>query len=178
MNRILKFPVSRGIFPPKSIHFSNSQVPSGQALDRGLRRHLLHPSDTATATARNKDHPKKNGDFTLEKWWSIWIWPIFNMKNGDPMVNQCSFFQPELAFDRQNVWFYGDWMGYHGILVGWDWKIGEIYCCRLPCLITAGYMGHKRAWKLLPSGERLHSNEKSPFLMGKSTINGHFQLLC
>ena len=29
----------------------------------------------------------------------------------------------------------------------------------------------------LPSGERLHSNGKSPFLMGKSTINGHFPLL-
>ena len=27
----------------------------------------------------------------------------------------------------------------------------------------------------LPSGKRLHSYGKSPFLMGKSTINGHFQ---
>ena len=30
----------------------------------------------------------------------------------------------------------------------------------------------------IPSGERLHSNGKSPFLMGKSTINSHFPLLC
>ena len=29
----------------------------------------------------------------------------------------------------------------------------------------------------LPFGKRLHSYGKSPFLMGKSTINGHFQLL-
>ena len=27
----------------------------------------------------------------------------------------------------------------------------------------------------LRSGKRLHSYGKSPFLMGKSTINGHFQ---
>ena len=27
----------------------------------------------------------------------------------------------------------------------------------------------------LPSGKRLHNYGKSPFLMGKSTINGHFQ---
>ena len=29
--------------------------------------------------------------------------------------------------------------------------------------------------KNIPSGKRLHSNGKSPFLMGKSTINGHSQ---
>ena len=28
---------------------------------------------------------------------------------------------------------------------------------------------------LLPSGKRLHNYGKSPFLMGKLTINGHFQ---
>ena len=28
---------------------------------------------------------------------------------------------------------------------------------------------------LIPSGKRLHSYWKSPFLMGKSTINGHVQ---
>ena len=28
---------------------------------------------------------------------------------------------------------------------------------------------------LIPSGKRLHSYGKSPFLMGKSTIDGHFQ---
>ena len=28
---------------------------------------------------------------------------------------------------------------------------------------------------VLPSGKRLHSYGKSPFLMGKSTINDHFQ---
>ena len=27
----------------------------------------------------------------------------------------------------------------------------------------------------IPSGKRLHSYGKSPFLMGKSTINSHFQ---
>jgi hypothetical protein len=27
----------------------------------------------------------------------------------------------------------------------------------------------------LPSGKRLHNYGKSPFLMGKSTINGHYQ---
>jgi len=27
----------------------------------------------------------------------------------------------------------------------------------------------------LPSGKRLHNYGKSPFSMGKSTINGHFQ---
>jgi hypothetical protein len=27
----------------------------------------------------------------------------------------------------------------------------------------------------VPSGKRLHNYGKSPFLMGKSTINGHFQ---
>ena len=27
----------------------------------------------------------------------------------------------------------------------------------------------------LPSGKRLHNYGKSPFFMGKSTINGHFQ---
>ena len=27
----------------------------------------------------------------------------------------------------------------------------------------------------LPSGKRSHNYGKSPFLMGKSTINGHFQ---
>ena len=31
---------------------------------------------------------------------------------------------------------------------------------------------------MLPSGELTNSNGKSPFLMGKSTINGHFPLLC
>ena len=35
-------------------------------------------------------------------------------------------------------------------------------------------------WRLqkIPSGERTKSNGKSPCLMGKSTIDGHFQLLC
>jgi hypothetical protein len=28
---------------------------------------------------------------------------------------------------------------------------------------------------LIPSGKRIHNYEKSPFLMGKSTINHHFQ---
>ena len=32
--------------------------------------------------------------------------------------------------------------------------------------------------KMLPSGELTFCYGKSPFLMGKSTINGHFQLLC
>ena len=27
----------------------------------------------------------------------------------------------------------------------------------------------------IPSGKRLHNYGKSPFFMGKSTINGHFQ---
>ena len=31
---------------------------------------------------------------------------------------------------------------------------------------------------VLPSDKRLHNYGKSPFLMGKSTINGHFQSLC
>ena len=31
------------------------------------------------------------------------------------------------------------------------------------------------AWRFLPSGKRLHNYGKSPFLMGKLTINGHFQ---
>jgi len=30
----------------------------------------------------------------------------------------------------------------------------------------------------VPSGEHTKSYGKSPFLMGKSTINGHFPLLC
>ena len=30
----------------------------------------------------------------------------------------------------------------------------------------------------LPSGELTFCHGKSPFLMGKSTINGHFPLLC
>ena len=30
----------------------------------------------------------------------------------------------------------------------------------------------------VPSGELTFCHGKSPFLMGKSTINGHFQLLC
>jgi len=32
-------------------------------------------------------------------------------------------------------------------------------------------------WEKIPSGKRLHNYEKSQFLMGKSTINGHFQKL-
>ena len=32
-----------------------------------------------------------------------------------------------------------------------------------------------RRGRWLPSGKRLHDYGKSPFLMGKSTINGHFQ---
>ena len=36
-----------------------------------------------------------------------------------------------------------------------------------------------RCWKMLedavPSGKRLQNYGKSPFLMGKSSINGHFQ---
>ena len=35
------------------------------------------------------------------------------------------------------------------------------------------------SWRLtfpkLPSGKRLHNYGKSPYLMGKSTINGHFK---
>ena len=31
---------------------------------------------------------------------------------------------------------------------------------------------------ILPSGELTFCHGKSPFLMGKPTINGHFQLLC
>jgi hypothetical protein len=30
----------------------------------------------------------------------------------------------------------------------------------------------------IPSGKRLHNYGKSPFFMGKSTINGHVHLLC
>ena len=51
--------------------------------------------------------------------------------------------------------------------------------------------GRKKPWPLwplvkpaakrciwIPSGELSHNYGKSPFLMGKLTINGHFQLLC
>jgi len=41
---------------------------------------------------------------------------------------------------------------------------------------------HETSWffvpQKLPSGEHTKSNGKSPFLMGKSTINSHFPLLC
>ena len=45
-------------------------------------------------------------------------------------------------------------------------KIQDGGCLSEPCLISRGY---------IPSGKLLHSYGKSPFLMGKSTINGHFQ---
>ena len=38
------------------------------------------------------------------------------------------------------------------------------------CLVGGG-----SDWIRLPSGKRLHNYGKSPFSMGKSTINGHFQ---
>ena len=35
--------------------------------------------------------------------------------------------------------------------------------------------GCKHVWLYVPSGKCLHNYGKSPFLMGKSSINGHFQ---
>ena len=40
--------------------------------------------------------------------------------------------------------------------------------------IPGGTLKNCRRW--IPSGEHTKSNGKSPFLMGKSTINGHFPL--
>jgi hypothetical protein len=34
---------------------------------------------------------------------------------------------------------------------------------------------HRKSMGKLPSGKRLHNYGKSPFLMGKLTINGHVQ---
>ena len=62
------------------------------------------------------------------------------------------------------------------------WKLMEIaYLCfptrfclynsTTPGLLVQSLTKKKR----LPSGKRLHSYGKSPFLMGKSTIDGHFQ---
>ena len=64
------------------------------------------------------------------------------------------------------------------------WKLMEIaYLCfptrfclynsTTPGLLVQSLTNKKR----LPSGKRLHSYGKSPFLMGKSTIDGHFPKL-
>ena len=41
--------------------------------------------------------------------------------------------------------------------------------------LTRETIGVPDVCKDLPSGKRLHNHGKSPFLIGKSTINGHFQ---
>ena len=55
-----------------------------------------------------------------------------------------------------------------------------------PCLVSSSCKkdrpdaGACHRWEqiTIASGKLIKSNGKSPFLMGKSTINGHFQLLC
>ena len=55
-----------------------------------------------------------------------------------------------------------------------------IYCFRLRADMEDVYIVQSRVlWtRGLPSGELTFCHGKSPFLMGKSTINGHFPLLC
>ena len=57
-------------------------------------------------------------------------------------------------------------------LVPWPWQ-GEI-------LGKTGKNMEKRSETMgeLPSGKHTKNYGKSPFLMGKSTIDGHVQLLC
>jgi hypothetical protein len=45
----------------------------------------------------------------------------------------------------------------------------------LPCSIRAGAGKEITGCDGIPSGKLLHNYGKSPLLMGKSTINGHFQ---
>jgi len=40
---------------------------------------------------------------------------------------------------------------------------------------AGGFSAPKKAAEFLPSGKLTKNYGKSPFLMGKSTINGHFQ---
>ena len=57
---------------------------------------------------------------------------------------------------------------------GCDWEAMATSCChRL-------WRWQRGEWRFLevPSGKQPHSYGKSPFLMGKSTINHHFQQLC
>ena len=82
----------------------------------------------------------------------VYLLPIFLMNDANP-INKSS----QLRFLKL-VTSLG--MMKRILTVGWllEWGRGVPHC--------------------IPSGERLHSNGKSPFLMGKSTINGHFPLLC
>ena len=54
------------------------------------------------------------------------------------------------------------------------WPLGEFHKTRWGNLMGIFKQEEFRMiW--IPSGKRLHNYGKSPFLMGKLTINGHFQ---
>ena len=70
------------------------------------------------------------------------------------------------------------------------WRIVSVFSAAAflfaGCILRQNLVGGSwkiwgRQWGLffpIPSGKRLHNYGKLPFLMGKSTINGHFPLLC
>ena len=71
---------------------------------------------------------------------------------------------------------------FHAIRFG-DGVSDPRYLCRwCPFIVLSDRdrlvtFGHQLAWTtVIPSGKRLHNYRKSPFLMGKSTIDGQFSI--
>ena len=59
-------------------------------------------------------------------------------------------------------------------------RVHELVYCNLEIFDGESHMMLDMCWifvgcSWVPSGKRLHNYGKSPFLMGKLTINGHFQ---
>jgi len=57
-------------------------------------------------------------------------------------------------------------------LLGW---VKERVCRTEPSGLVLLMIGIPKKWIMIPSGKRLHNYGKSPFLIGKLTINGHVQ---
>jgi hypothetical protein len=98
---------------------------------------------------------------------SYWTWPFivdFPIKNGGSVHSYVSL--PEGKYGSCNLEFRRD---VH-LPISWSlnspWFLGNLG-------IHSGWNGVPSPW--VPSGKRLHNYGKSPFLMGKSTINGHVQ---
>ena len=126
--------------------------------------------------------------------WAIWltatVWVC--LSHLSPAVGWMSFFTSALAWKLRCS--FSGWRDdqpsekYHGLPPSiasrkvWHGKNWKIICamlgmfCWLPSILPWQCLHEK--WWTVPSGEGTFCYGKSPCLMGKSTINGHFPLLC
>ena len=129
--------------------------------------------------------------------WEVFHRFIFNMLSSTPVLwSSTSSWGNLYRYHQISMWdFRSNYLSFENMLYlmggffhicGMSVDFFEHSCaCWLEFFISSGYRhgSLRSSWQELtktgmlqiPSGKRLHNYGKSPFFMGKSTINGHFQ---